>query len=155
GLAVVFVHTLDGARLVEKWNREYITWHGGQLEADFWQLVDSVDRFAAGDPEVDRAAVEQRFDVVVSRVAIFDAGLGRERPRRADGGPALSDTGWRLVTAAEARIESLAPGDRAGLAAARADLATLAPRLKDLTIKFEHFETNGAIAAVQSLRGYF
>jgi PAS domain S-box-containing protein len=155
GLTVVFFHTLDAARSVEKWNREYATWHASQLEADFWHMLETVTRYAYGDPQVDRAAVDARFDVVVSRAAVFSGGIGREHLLLIDGGKETIDALNKTLDEVEPGIEALKPGDRAAFAPIGEKLAVVGPLLKNLTVKLSYYETLGAISAIQSLRSLF
>jgi PAS domain S-box-containing protein len=155
GLTVVFFHTLDAAHSVEKWNREYATWHAGQLEADFWRMLETATRYAYGDPQVDRAAVDARFDVVASRAAIFTGGIGREHLQQIDGGKQILDTLNQALNEAQPAIDALKPGDRTAFAPIREKLAAVGLLLKSLTVNLSYFETKGAITSIVSLRGYF
>src|SRR5262249_13810397 len=155
GLAVVFVHTLDGARAVEAWNREYVTRYASQLDSQFWRLLEASTRYANGDPEVDSAAIGQRLDVLASLIALFDSGLGRNHLQQVPGGPETIAALKRNLAVNEPRLRALAPNDPAGLAPIRAQMAPLGRDLTTLAAKLQLFETEGEIAAVQKLKNYF
>jgi PAS domain S-box-containing protein len=154
-LAVVFVRTIESSRSVEAWNHEYSTWHATQMEAEFWRLVETADRYALGDSAIDADALQERLDVMASRIAVFDAGRARTRLDEIPGAAANMAKVRQVLAEVGPRLAALTPGDRAGYAPLRAALGELGQPMKDLAIGYEHFEVTGSINEIQSLRGEF
>jgi PAS domain S-box-containing protein len=154
-LTVVFLRTIDSARSVEAWNHEYATWHATQLEAEFWRMVASADRWAMGDPTIDADAYQERLDVMSSRLAVFDGGLARSRLDQIEGAAAAMATVRKAWTELQPKLAALKAGDQAAYAPLRAALGELGQPLKDLAIGYEHFEVQGSIDEVQGLRDEF
>jgi hypothetical protein len=87
GLGVALVRAVLAAQSLDAWNQEYITWYSSEIETELWRLIATTDRLAAGDPDVDAAAVDLRLNVLWNRIAVFDAGApgcsgSRQRPVR-------------------------------------------------------------------------
>jgi len=155
GLAVVLATALQTARAIEDWNQEYVTWHASQVEVEFWRLLESATLFVSGVADVDRAALELRLDLLFSRIAVFDGGVVRARLGDVAGAAETMEKVKDAMTEAEPVLRALSPGDFNALAQVRAELVPVEPALRNLVVSFEFFETNGAIAEVQELRGLF
>ena len=154
-LAVVFVRTLTASQSVERWNREYSTWHAGQLQTDFARLMEASTRIVSGDPAVDHATIEVRYDVVMSRIAFFAAGLAHERVLHIEDGPETLISLKEAMNRMHPRFEALAPGDSADLTSIRGELDGYTTRLATLSLNLDLYETGGAVTAIEQLRGYF
>jgi PAS domain S-box-containing protein len=155
GLAVVLATALQAARSIEDWNQEYVTWHASQVELEFWRLLETATLFVSGVADVDRTALDLRIDILFSRINVFDGGVIRERLTDVAGAGAVIDNLRTVMTEQEPVIRSLSPGDFNTLSRVRAELVPIEPSLRNLVVSFEFFETNGAIAEVQALRGLF
>src|SRR5258706_7763993 len=82
GLGVALVRAVLASQSLDAWNQEYITWYSSEIETELWRLIATTDRFAAGDPDVDAAAVDLRLNVLRNRIAVFDARAPRARLQR-------------------------------------------------------------------------
>ncbi len=155
GLAVVLATALQTARSIEDWNQEYVTWHASQVEVEFWRLLETATLLVSGAADVDRAALDLRIDLMFSRLAVFDGGLVRGRLKDVAGAADTIYAVKEAMTAQEPALRSLSTGDFDTLARVRTELLPIEPALRNLVVSFEFFETNGAIAEVQELRGLF
>jgi PAS domain S-box-containing protein len=155
GLGVALVRAVLAAQSLDAWNQEYITWYSSEIETELWRLIATMDRFAAGDPDVDAAAVDRRLTVLWNRLAVFDAGAPRARLQRVAASPDPLDALKAALKANERLLRGLSPGDATGYAPIRKALTATAPAIKQMTMRVQLFETRGAIASVQNLKSTF
>ncbi len=155
GLAVVLATSLQAARSLEAWNQEYVTWHATQVEVEFWRMLECATLFVSGVPDVDRPTLNLRVDIMFSRVAVFDGGAIRNRLNEVEGAAAIIENLKTVLAEQEPIIRSLSPGDFNTLARIRNEFLPIEPLVRNLAVKFEFYETTGAVTAVHELRGLF
>jgi PAS domain S-box-containing protein len=155
GLGVVLATSLKAARSLENWNQEYVTWHATQVEVEFWRMLETATLFVSGVPDVDRPELDLRLDLMFSRIAVFEGGVIRARLNEVEGAAGIVDNLKTALAEQEPLFRSLSPGDFNTLAKIRAKLLPIEPLLRSLAVKFEFYETNGAVTAVHQLRGLF
>ena len=155
GLAVVLATSLHAARSLETWNQEYVTWHATQVEVEFWRMLAAATLFVSGVADVDRPELDLRVDIMFSRVSVFDGGVIRDRLNEVEGAAAIVHNLKAVLVEQEPLLRSLSPGDFNTLSRIRGRLTPIEPLLRNLAVKFEFYETTGAVTAVHELRGLF
>ena len=67
-------------------NQEAIHWSAAQVEVELVRFLLAVEAYASGDPNVEKADVNRRFDLLWSRTGLFRSGSIGERLRSNDEG---------------------------------------------------------------------
>lgn len=131
--------------------QENIIWSANQLEFELARFKGTLARFAAGVPDVDASTVNRRFDVLWSRVQLFDTG----------------DTGRRLIQydpegrvaalfaemqAKESLVVSLGPGDAQIALDLIVDFTPHSRSLRDLSLAVLHGEEENRRVVRENVR---
>jgi signal transduction histidine kinase/ActR/RegA family two-component response regulator len=133
------------------WDREYSYWSAAQLELELWRLIDAADRRAGGDPAVDAGQLGGRIDILWSRIAVFDAGVPRQRLEQVDGGAAMLVRVKSTLSEREPALRRLAAGDPA-YPEIRAAIAALEMPVHQIALRMNTLETKGALGEVERLQ---
>lgn len=109
GVGLFFVHRdIDGMRKAAK---ENIFWSAVQLEIELLRFEHALSDFAAGVPGVTPVAINDRFDILWSRVSLFENGDVGERLRAYDAKKQAVAHLFAAMKANESRIATLKAAD--------------------------------------------
>ena len=111
------------------------SWAAVQAHTEYLRLLNSLDRYGAGLPGIDRAELLLRFDIMWSRMPVLLIGAEAEQVRLIEGAPQALREMRAALEAVEPQILQLEHGDRAGHREIRAVLAPFAGFMEDLKRK--------------------
>ena len=122
-------------------SQESIFWDASQSEAELAKFVAALGRYAAGDEAVTAADVNRRFDILWSRVALFEEGAVGERLAKYDADRQVVPELRGLLDKYDETVVNLSrPVDRAGLREMMAEFAAAGEHLRDLSLDVLHSE---------------
>lgn len=139
-------------RALQTATQENIIWSATQVEFELARFLAALGMFGAGVEEVDADQVRLRYDVLWSRLALFDDSASGRRLKAYDAEEGRVASLYDAVRAHEAEIVGLHDGDRA---AARALIAVFAPHqdaLRRFTLSVLHGEEAQRAAIRDSMR---
>lgn len=110
--------------------RENILWSAVQLEIELMRFQRSLADFSAGEPEVSVRVVNDRFDILWSRVSLFQQGSVGARLRSYDVAEDTINTLFARMKQVEDKIVDLTPGDRATANWLLSQFKTFGPELR-------------------------
>ena len=90
------------------------SWAAVQAHTEYLRLLNSLDRYGAGLPGIDRAELLLRFDIMWSRMPVLLIGAEAEQVRLIEGAPQALREMRAALEAVEPQILQLEHGDRAG-----------------------------------------
>ncbi|MEM9196772.1 MAG: histidine kinase dimerization/phospho-acceptor domain-containing protein [Pseudomonadota bacterium] len=131
--------------------QENIIWSANQLEFELSRFMGSLAMFAAGSQETGPVIVNRRFDVLWSRVQLFDEGDAGRRLSAYDGEGRVAAL-FADMQAQEAQIVGLKTGDAA---TARVLLGVFAPHarnLRDMSLDVLHGEESNRREVRENVR---
>ncbi|MFN0042433.1 MAG: hypothetical protein ACKVSF_04370, partial [Alphaproteobacteria bacterium] len=108
------------------------SWIAAQTQLEFQRFTGALDRYALGDPAVNRDELIERYEVMWSRFPILLSGTEAASIRRIKGVAESAPDIFEAVKALEDRIVELKPGDRAARAALEPEIASIAKRLQHM-----------------------
>lgn len=150
-----FMQRKDIATL-QQLSKENIMWSAAQLEIELHRFVAALGRLGAGDPAQSPEEVIDRFDILWSRVSLFQAGEVGARLNRYDAGAAVVGGLFDTMQAREEAVlglEDAAPADIQALIEA---FAYHAKQLRGLSVDVAiGEEARGADARVSLREGQF
>ena len=106
------------------------TWSGLQLELELNRFIYTLDLYVAGSDTTSQWDVYDRLDILWSRIAVFDAGVPRERIAGTDSGEQLLEEFTELLTDIEPGIEAVIANDFNQYPEIRSQLANTIPDVK-------------------------
>ena len=122
-------------------SQESIFWDASQSEAELARFVAAVGRYAAGDASVTAADVNRRFDILWSRVALFEQGEVGRRMARYDVDRKVVAELRQLLNVYEQTVVNLSrPVDMGLMREMMADFTTAGEHLRDLSLEVLHSE---------------
>lgn len=119
--------------------QENIIWSANQLEFELARFKGTLARFAAGAPDVDTVTVNRRFDVLWSRVPLFESGETGRRLAQYDREGRVAAL-FAEMQVQDARVVGLAPGDTATALDLVAIFTPHSRRLRELSLAVLHGE---------------
>ncbi|HEY8610972.1 MAG TPA: HAMP domain-containing sensor histidine kinase [Roseomonas sp.] len=125
---------------------ESVVWLASQAQFEAMRTLDMVVRRVTGDPEADDAAVQLRYDLLLSRLVVLLEGRPLHRVERTGLMEAMRRQ-HAAVLALEPTLTGLMPGDRGSELAARSVLQPLAGFLRDVAnrVLLEDQQTAGTL----------
>jgi phospho-acceptor domain-containing protein len=91
--------------------RENILWSAAQIELELLRFQNTLAHFTANDPDVGPQQVNDRFDILWSRILLFQQGSVGARLRAYDDRDSVVATLFAKMKMVEADIVNLRPGD--------------------------------------------
>jgi signal transduction histidine kinase len=120
--------------------RENILWSAAQIEIELLRFEDSLVHFGAGDPAYGPQVVNERFDILWSRITLFRQGSVGERLRSYDERVSTVTALFAKMNEVEAQIVDLRAGDTAMAAQLEREFAPFASDLRRLSRSVLHGE---------------
>ncbi|WP_209381388.1 sensor histidine kinase [Pararoseomonas baculiformis] len=130
-LVLTCIHLLRLERQLTPHPGESVVWLASQAQYEAMRTLDMVVRRVAGDPEADEAAVQLRYDVLLSRMAVLREGRPLLRVQQT-GLEETMEQQLAAVAGLEPAMLSLQPEERAAEAMIRAALHAAAGFLREL-----------------------
>ncbi|HSF93413.1 MAG TPA: histidine kinase dimerization/phospho-acceptor domain-containing protein [Thermohalobaculum sp.] len=138
---------LEGLRQSSK---ESIYWSSSQAEAELARFLTALGRYSIGDADVSEAEVNKRFDIVWSRIALFEQGDVGRRLAEFDTEPGVVEELRNLLRKHEATILNLSRlNEDAEHRAVLSEFTEAGERLRQLSVKLLAAEE----ARLASVRG--
>ena len=131
-LVLTCIHLLRLERQLAPHPVESVVWLASQAQFEAMRTLDTILRRVSGDEEVDEAAIQLRYDLLLSRLLVLLEGRPLLRVRQAGLAEAMERQHGAVLTL-ESALATLTPGDRATEARARAVLQPLAGFLRDVS----------------------
>ena len=119
---------------------ENLVWSMAQNESELLRLTDTLGRYGAGEPGVTSEELQNRFDLLWSRLSLLREGDLASHLRATGGAAQPVEVALMTLARLEPQILALRPGDAAGSQAAKAELAKLLPELHRATLAASHGE---------------
>jgi signal transduction histidine kinase len=130
-LVLTCIHLLRLERQLAPHPGESVVWLASQAQFEAMRTLDMAVRRVADDPEADEAALQLRYDVLLSRLVVLLEGRPLQRVQQAGLAQAI-ERQHGAIAALEPALTNLVPGDRDTEAAIRAALLPLAGLLRDV-----------------------
>lgn len=137
GSLMLSVERISDSRAAIYASRTTGSWVAFSTELEFRRFMETLGRYALGEPEVTRETLDRRFDIFWSRIPLLVTGPDAERLKLA---PQTVDLERDLMDAmrrVEPLVAALEPEDRDGYRKIRATLDPFGARLRDLLITVE------------------
>ena len=138
--AVGFFVVRDDIDRMRDAGQENILWDALQVEIELMRFQRALAEFSAGNPAVTPRSVNDRYDILWSRLAVFEQGKVGARLRAYDAqGQAIASL-FEKLRSVEPQVVGLAPGDRAAAVALQTQFDPFADRLRSLSRDVLHGE---------------
>lgn len=130
--------SLEGLR---ESSQESIFWDASQSEAELARFVAAVGRFALGDESVTPAEVNKRFDILWSRVRLFEQGEVGRRLARYDGErQVIAELHGLLEKYEDTIVDISRPVDAIRIQEMLAEFSAAGEHLRELSLEVLHSE---------------
>jgi PAS domain S-box-containing protein len=113
---------------------ESLVWSMAQNESELLRLMDALRGYGDGEPGATSEELQNRFDLLWSRLSLLREGGLAERLRAIPGAVQPVEAALMTLARLEPQILALPPGDAAGSRTLRAELARLLPELHRATL---------------------
>lgn len=121
-------------------SQESIFWDASQSEAELARFVAAAGRFALGDETVSRAEVNRRFDILWSRITLFEEGDVGRRMARYDDQQVIRELRSLLDKYDETVVNLSRPVDDAVIREMLDEFTAAGEHLRDLSLQVLHAE---------------
>jgi signal transduction histidine kinase len=120
--------------------KENIIWGALQVEIELMRFQRALAEFSGGSPDVTSRTVNDRYDILWSRLSLFQEGTVGARLRAYDDQTAAISGLFAKVREVEPRIIGLSADDRASILTLQAEFNPFASRLRSLSREVLHGE---------------
>jgi hypothetical protein len=112
GLMIYSLSALRGLETVlDQLRKENIVWTANQTEIELMRFLSMLDRYEMADPALEPNALQDRFDILWSRIAMAGQGEVGHRLSPDESTAAIFAEILDLMTTHETRILAMKPGD--------------------------------------------
>ena len=114
-------------------SQEDITWTAYQLEQELDSFMDALNRFQIAESGVGASDVNGRFDILWSRIAVFQQGRVGKRLAEYDSDTQTIPSLFEQVKSVDRRVVNLAPTDHTEAAALYSEFAQYSRKLREFS----------------------
>ena len=138
--AMGFFVVRDDIEQMRDAGKENILWDALQVEIELMRFQRVLAEFSAGNPEITPRSVNDRYDILWSRLSVFEQGSVGRRLQAYDAENRAIAALFATVRAVEPQVVGLQPGDRAATVALQKRFDPFAERLRSLSRDVLHGE---------------
>ena len=125
--------------------KEMLYWSAAQLDREYWRFLESLSQYSASERSARRDELTLRYDILLSRIAVFETSEVGRRLSVIEGGPQTLAMLTATAKGIEPNIKALKPGDHVAATEIRDRLMVHAVALFQLGQRINQTEQANAV----------